>query len=382
MAEYYGPSRVITELGCTDKLGDYARVWGKKVLLVSGSGSMKRSGVLDRAVRSLENAEMEVSVYDRVSSEPSLELIEEGITLARKEKIDMTVGLGGGSAIDSAKAIAGLINQSGKVNEYFDGKPLEKAATLPFLAIPTTAGAGAEATKNAVLSDYKRLIKKSIRDDTWFAKTVLVDAELTTTLPTHLTASTGSDALTQAIESFVSLGAGPETDALASHAIYLIGRSLIRVCDDGDDLAARSDMLNGSLLAGMALASAGLGVVHGMAHPLGVMFDIPHGGVCGLLLPYVMEYNLEHNLDKYAQVAGLLGANTESLSTVEVASKALDMVVKTLEEIKLPLRLKGFGVTPEKFPKIIEETMPSGSTKSNPRKVTEEDVHILLQRAL
>ena len=382
MARYYQPSQILTELGCLDKLGDYAKVWGKRALLVSGTGAMKKSGALDRAILSLEKEEVGGTLFNKVSAEPSLELVEEGIELARRERVEMTIGLGGGSAIDTAKAIAGLINQSGKVADYYDGKPLGKSPTLPFLAIPTTAGAGAEATKNAVLTDYKRGIKKSIRDDSWFAKTVLVDAGLSTTLPREITASTGSDALTQAIESFVSIGAGPETDALASYAIHLIGRSLIRVCEDGSDLQARTDMINGSVLAGMALASAGLGVIHGMAHPLGVMFDIPHGAVCGLLLPHVMEYNLEHNLSKYAQIARFLGVNTDRLADEEAAAKALELVIRILEEIKLPLHLKDFGVTTDKFPKIIEETMPSGSTKSNPRKVTEDDVGSLLQKAM
>jgi alcohol dehydrogenase class IV len=382
MPVYYQPPQVITEPGCLGKLGSYAKAWGKKALLVSGSGAMKRSGALDRASESLKKAGVEVVLYDRVSGEPSLEVVEDGIAFARMEKVDMTVGLGGGSAIDTAKAIAGLINQSGRVEEYYEGKPLEKVPTLPFLAIPTTAGAGAEVTKNAVLADYKRRIKKSIRDDSWFARTVLVDAGLTMTLPRDVTASTGSDALTQAIESFVSIGASPQTDALASYAIHLIGRSLIGVCQDGGDISARADMLNGSVLAGMALASAGLGLVHGMAHPLGVMFGIPHGAVCGLLLPYVMEYNLEHSLSKYAQVAKILGADADGLSTRGAALKALEAVRRMLEEIKLPLHLKDFGVTPDKFPEVVKETMPSGSTKNNPRKVTEDEVHALLQKAM
>ena len=230
-------------------------------------------------------------------------------------------------------------------------------------------------TKNAVLIDPTRGLKKSIRSDQWFARLALVDPKLTLSLPSSVTASTGSDALCQAIEPFVSIGAQPVTDGLAIEAIRLIGRSLVRAYEDGQDIAARADMLYGSLLAGMALANARLGGVHGMAHPLGGHYRIPHGVLCGLLLPYMMEYNLEHAAQKYARIAQLLGQEGTPLQAVEA-------VRELLTKIGIPEHLEPLGVRRDDFPVLIEESLPSGSLKSNPRPLEAKDVRCILEMAM
>jgi alcohol dehydrogenase class IV len=381
MKRFYIPTEIITGVGCFAELGRVAERYGQRTLLVCGRTAMRKSGILDRAVTYLRQAGLEVQVYDAVAGEPTLDVVEGGVELARKEKIQVIIGLGGGSAVDAAKAIAGLVNQAGTVQEYHKGRAPEDPG-LPWIAVPTTAGTGAEVTKNAVLTDPERRVKASIRSDDWFARLALLDPELTIPMPPAVTASTGSDALCQAIESYVSIGAGPVTDALASEATARIGRSLARAYEDGEDVEARADMLYGSLLAGLALTNARLGGVHGMAHPLGLRYHIPHGTVCGLLLPYVMEYNLEYATAKYATVARLLGVDTSDMDEQESAATSVEVVWDILGVIDIPAHLAQFGVRQEDFPTIIAESLPSGSLKHNPRPLGEEDVRYILTQAL
>lgn len=381
MADFYLPTELSTGRGVFANLGRQAARFGRRAFLVSGVGAARRTGLLDRATRLLADAGVTAVPFSRVSGEPDLVLVEEGVALARQEGCDVVVGLGGGSAIDAAKAVAGAATLPGTIWDYHAGRPIEQAG-LPFLAVPTTAGTGAEVTKNAVLCDPRDGAKYSIRDDRWFARVAIVDPELMASMPPAVTASTGSDALCQAIESFTSIGANPVTDALAREAIVRIGRSLERAYAQGDDLAAREDMAYGSLLAGMAMASARLGGVHGMAHPLGSHFSIPHGVICGLLLPYTMAYNLPSTVAKYAEVGRLMGARGTFASAEAEARAAVEAVRALLSRIGIPEHLRGFGVTPDRFDQIIAESLPSGSLKHNPRPLAAADVRAILEAAL
>ena len=386
---FYLPTRVVSGLGCSRALGAEARLLGESALLVCSPGAAAREGFLDPMLFSLDDAGVAVCTYAQVQGEPTLDLVQAGIDQAREHGSQVVIGLGGGSAMDTAKAIAGLALQRGRVHEYHQGREIEGPG-LPLITVPTTAGSGAEVTKNAVLSDPSRQFKNSIRTDDWFARVTLVDPRLTLSLPPAITASSGSDALCQAIEAYVSIGASPTTDGLAGEAIRRIGRSLVAACQYGDDpsaplgqrLEARSDMLYGSLLAGMALANARLGGVHGLAHPLGMRFHIPHGTVCGLLLPHVMEHNLDWSEVRYAQVARWLGLDTAGLPLGDAARLAVVQVRQLLVQIDLPLRLREFGVTEADFPIIIEESLPSGSLKHNPRPLDAVDLSVILAAAL
>ena len=381
MKRYYQPTEVVSGVGCFEELGKKTRAYGQRALLVCGRSAIRKSGVLDRALSLLADARVMASVYDAVISEPSLDMVKGGVSLARTRRCQAIIGIGGGSAIDAAKAIAGIASLAGSVEEYHKGRALEGPG-LPLIAVPTTAGTGAEVTKNAVLIDVKNRDKHSIRDDSWMARVALVDPSLTVSMPPQITASTGSDALSHAIESFVSIGSMPVTDALAAEAIRLLGKSLLRSYEDGDDLEARSDTLYASLMAGMALASGGLGGVHGMAHPLGCHHHIPHGTICGLLLPYVMEYNSDYATEKYARVATLMGADTSKMTAQQAADEALRIVWGLLEKMDIPQRLSPLGVSEKEFDLIIERSLPSGSLKRNPRPLGAEDVRAILYQAL
>ena len=384
MKQFYLPTRIVTGAGCLSELGSLAAAYGllERALLVCGARSLRASGQLDRALDALQEAGVEATLYDAVAGEPTLDVVQAGLDLARSAGVDHVIGVGGGSAMDAAKAIAGLHGHPGTVDDYVGGARQVSGGGLPWIAVPTTAGTGAEVTKNAVLTSPRRECKSSLRHDAWFARVALLDPQLTVSAPPQITAASGSDALTQAIEGYTSIGASPVTDALACEAIARIGRSLQRAYRDGQDLAARADMLYGSMLAGMAFANARLGGVHGMAHPLGYRYHIPHGVVCGLLLPYTMAYNVAYARKKYAHVAWLLGVDTRGMDADTAANRAVDRARELVASVGIPSRLSGFGVSEADFPAIIEGSLPSGSLKHNPRPLGAADVRAILTAAL
>lgn len=373
------PTRLLQGVGCFDQLGTVTAAVGHKALLVCGRSARDRTGLLARAEALLDQAALGHGAYAEVSPEPTLDVVEQGIAMLRQAQCDVVIGMGGGSAMDVAKAIAGLARLPGQVAAYHQGRTLDGPA-LPFIAVPTTAGTGAEVTKNAVLSNPATGVKASIRGDDWFARVALIDPQLTLTVPPAVTAASGADALCQAIEAYVSIGASPVTDGLCERAIRLIGRSLEQAYTDGDDLQARSDMLYGSLLAGMALANARLGAVHGMAHPLGIRYHVAHGVICGLLLPHVMRYNLDHATAKYAQIARLMNPDP-NLPEAEAAKRSVDQVEALLVDIDIPLHLRDIGADRADWTQIIEQSLPSGSLKHNPRPMAAHDVHAVLEMA-
>lgn len=372
------PVSIVTGDGCLSQLGTRAATLGRRALLVCGR-SAQTSGTLSRALEHLHEAGLAVDVYPDVRGEPTLHLVAEGIALARRTSAEVLIGLGGGSAMDTAKAIAGLAPLPADPEEYFGGRTID-GAPLPWVAVPTTSGTGAEVTMNAVLTDEAAGAKKSIRSPSWFARYALVDPTLTLSLPPAVTAQSGADAFTQAVESFVSIGAMPLTDALCRDAIRLIGRSLLAAYRDPGEIAYRRDLHYGSLMAGMALANARLGAVHGMAHPLGYRHHLPHGLICGLLLPYVMGWNLSVASAKYAEVATLVGLGTRGMDEGEAAQAALDWTRLLLADLGIPKTLRDAGVTDMEPAAVARESM-SSSMEHNPRPMTEADVVALLERA-
>lgn len=379
--QFYLPTKIITGLGCFSQMPEAARGLGHKALFVCGRKALRRSGILERALNDLQKARVQTALYDAVQSEPTLGMVQGAVDLARQEEVEVVIGIGGGSAMDVGKATAVLSPQAGTVQEYHRGRPIDKPG-LPFISIPTTAGTGTEVTNNAVLTDPELGIKKSIRGPLLYATTAIVDPELTLSLPPEVTASSGADALCQAIESFVGHGAQPASDALSGQAIQRIGRSLVRAYENGSDIQARADMLYGSLLAGMSMTNTRLGGAHGLAHPLGHRHHIPHGVICGLLLPYVMEYSLEYAPDKYAQAAPLLQLDVEGMSPKEAARQAVEAVRCINERIGIPNHLRDFGVKTEAFADIIAKALPSGNLKNNPKPLGADDLQVILQRAL
>ncbi|HAA90479.1 MAG: 1,3-propanediol dehydrogenase DhaT [Thermoanaerobacterales bacterium 50_218] len=379
--DFLVPARIIFGPGSSGRLGEEACRFGRRVLLVTGKRSLRLSGMLDRVLAPLEAAKLDVLMFDQVDPEPSLEVVEKGREAAREQSVDLVVAAGGGSVLDVGKAIAGLFYEEGTVREYFEGRPIEKVG-LPWIAVPTTAGSGAEATRNSVLIDPVSERKQSIRCDWWMARVAVVDPVLTMSMPPRLTAITGMDALTHAIEAYTSRWSHPLTSSLALEAAILISRNLYSAYQKGSNREAREKMSLASLMAGIALNNARLGAVHGLAHPIGLRYHLPHGLVCGILLPYVMEYNLTIVEEKYARIALELGLVQPGSSSGEAARRLIHFVKSLKKRLGIPEKLSEVGLRAGDLSSIAEAALPSGSLAANPRAARKDDLLEILKANL
>ncbi|MEW5767964.1 MAG: iron-containing alcohol dehydrogenase [bacterium] len=369
------PRRIIFGKGSIRSIGCEAKKLGRKVLLVTGKRALAAVGVLDQFKEYLETAGLEVVLYNKVFPEPDLSTVDEGMALACQAGCDLIIGLGGGSSLDVAKTVAGLAKNGGKTVEYQEGREIRPELTLPFMAIPTTAGTGAEATYNAVITNPDQKVKKSIRSPALMAVLAVVDPELTMTASPEVTASAGMDALSHLVEGYCSLKANPVTDSLALSGIGLVGRSLRKAYNDGGDIEAREDMSLAALLGGIVLANAGLGAAHGLAASLGPVAQAPHGLVCAVLLPYVMEFNLEAVPQKLSMIAAALTGMPDQ--GPEAAARE---VKNLLSDLSISGHLRDLGVAPSDISKIVKGV--SSSAKYNPRPASPEDLTGLLEKAM
>jgi len=323
-----------------------------------------------------------------VTTEPTTEIVAAAVTAARQVRADVVIGLGGGSVIDTGKVVAAMLTNDGALEDYLEvvgaGQPLQRPA-VPYVAIPTTAGTGAEVTRNAVLCVPEKKVKVSMRSPLLLPHLALVDPLLTHSMPPELTASTGLDALTQLAEAFVSNKANPLTDGLCREGLQRAGRSLRRAFTDGSDAEAREDMAVASLFSGLALANAKLGAVHGFAGPLGGMIAVPHGVVCGRLLPLVIEANVralrERTADSAAlarhdEIARLLTGNSTA-----TAADAVAWIQDLCETFALP-GLRRFGLTEDAFPEAVAKARKASSMQGNPIELTEAELGAILARAI
>ncbi len=338
---------------------DACAAFGARGLLVCGH-SLERTGRLERILNANRRAAV-VQVWRHPGGEPTLGQLELLLETARDHNPDWIAAIGGGSVLDIAKAGAGLLDAPESVRAYHDGAPIPHSHRV-FIAVPTTAGTGSEATSVSVLTNSDTGVKKSIRHPSFLARLVLLDPDLLSDCPPEIVAASGMDAFTQAVESYCSKGATWYTDTLALKAAALISASLVRACH-GED-TARADMLIGSYLAGIALSNARLGLAHGLAHPLGARYRVPHGLTCAACLPQVLVFNRDAMAEKY-----------ERLSEA-VKMPLLDYVNSLLDTLNI--RSPFSGKTLVDRDAIIEETRASGSTKANPRDVTADDISQLL----
>jgi len=380
--EFAAPARIVVGEGTLREAGAIAAGLGARALVVEGRGGRAAPLLEVLRVRGVAAASL------RVQGEPTVALVEGGVALARGERCDLVVALGGGSVIDAGKAIAALLTNPGDPRDYLEvvgrGKPLA-ARAAPFVAIPTTAGTGAEVTRNAVLMVEDAAVKVSLRSPLMLPAVALVDPELTYSLPPALTASTGLDALTQCIEPFVTPQASPLTDAVAREGMRRAAGALARAVRDGGDVAARHDMAVASLCGGLALANAKLGAVHGFAAPLGGMFPVPHGVACARLLAPVAAINVRAlrarvpsspALARYDEVARLL--------TGHAGARAEDAAVWLRDlagSLDLP-PLSTFGVTRADVPRVVEKARRASSMQGNPVTLTDEELTEALEEAL
>jgi len=344
--------------------------------MVTGRRSLRASGALATISEALESAGVRVAVFDQVEPEPKLDFVRAGIEALRTEGCELVVAVGGGSALDVGKAIGGLAHAPGAVEDYYAGREV-LGPGVPVIAIPTTAGTGAEVTPNSVLSDPASGEKKSMRGSGLMPRVALVDPQLTAGMGPRETAYTGIDAFTQALESFISTGANAYSDPLALRAIELTGTHLRAAVADGSSAEAREAMSLGSLLAGLALASARLGLVHGMAHPIGARYSIPHGLACGILLPHVLRFNLPSAETKLALAARALG-----IAEAHSAEELVGWVAQLCEDVGVAPRLREFGATEADVDGLVPPSVSAGSSKFNPRPVDAAAVREVLAAAI
>jgi alcohol dehydrogenase class IV len=381
--EFATASRIVFGAGTLRDIGSLAKECGQRALVVTG----KNVGRAKPLLALLREKSVDAITF-AVSGEPEIETVRTGVALATHERCDCVISFGGGSAIDSGKAIAAMFTNEGDVLDYLEiigrGKALTKPSA-PFIAIPTTAGTGAEVTRNAVLASPEHRVKVSLRSPLMLPKIALVDPELTYDLPPALTASTGLDALTQLIEPYVCTRANPMTDALCVEGIRRAARSLRKTFENGRNVGAREDMALASLFGGMALANAGLGAVHGFAGPIGGMFPAPHGAICAALLPHVMETNLralhgrqpgKNAIRRYAEVARLLTQNAEATTDAGV-----EWVRNLVADLQIP-RLGTYDINASHTNELVEKAMKASSMKANPIMLTPEELAGILECAL
>ncbi len=381
--EFATATRILFGAGKLSEAAPAAKAMGQRALLVTG----RSPGRARRLQDALESEGLEVTVFS-VSGEPTIPMVRAATEAARQKQCDVVLSFGGGSAIDAGKAVAALLGNGGDPLDYIEvigkGRKITRPS-VPFLAIPTTAGAGSEVTRNAVLASPEHRVKASLRSPLMLPRLALVDPELTLDLPPEITAATGLDALTQLIEPYVSIRANPMTDIFCLEGIRRAARSLVRAYEDGRNLAARTDMAFASLLGGLALANAGLGAVHGFAAPVGGMFPAPHGAVCAALLPHVMHANIralrerapEHpSLERYRIVARLLTGDEKA-----AAEDGVEWVRQTARKLRIP-PLGAYGLTPAGVPAVVEKASRASSMKGNPIALTPAELTGILVAAI
>ena len=380
--QFKAPSIIVNGPGAAKEVGSYGKGLGKKALIVTDN-LLEKIGLLEDIKKSLEASGISFAVYDKVVMEPTLEYTEEGLRVYRESGADFLIAIGGGSPIDAAKAISALATNPGKMNDFEGPNRIPKPGA-PLIAIPTTAGTGSEVTQFTIITDTVRNVKMLIASPMIMPRVSLVDPMMTLKMPQGITAATGLDALTHAIESYVSVKAQPITEALGLHAIRLISENLRLAWCNGDNIDARTNMMTAALEAGLAFSNSSVALVHGMARPIGAYFHVPHGISNAALLSTVIEFSVPGNPRRYADIAEAMGENTTGLSTLDAGYLAAKAAKRLTSDLKVP-PLRGLGVEEGKFNSIVgqmaADALASGSPGNNPRKATKEEIIELYRKA-
>jgi alcohol dehydrogenase len=379
---FYAPTRIEYGIGKVDgQLKDEVKgLGGKKLLIVTDKGIVK-AGILEKVEKQLKENNLEFEVFSEVESNPRDTTVGKIADIAKKNKVDVLIAVGGGSSMDAAKAAGLLVTNGGQIHDYF-GLDMVKKRALPLITIPTTAGTGSEVTFWSVIDDTRKTmhVKESIGSALICPTVALVDPLMTVSLPPHLTAYTGMDALSHAVEGYFAVPAEPITDSLCLTAIQLITSNLAPAVLNGDNLEARDSMLLGSVIAGIAFFNSDVTIDHCLGEAIGGFNDTHHGLLMGILLPYVMDYNLATNPKKFAEIAKAMGENIDGLTLREAARKSIDAVVNLSRAIGMPT-LKDLNIKEQDFRVISEMAMKNVSVNSNPRKASIKDFEKILQDA-
>ena len=380
--EFATAQRIIFGTGTLAQVGDIASEYGNRALIVSGGGSVP----LEPLFEVLKASEIDWAVF-RVESEPDIPVVEAGLELANAEDCKLVIGFGGGSVLDTAKAIAAMLTNPGELMDYLEvvgaGKKILNPAA-PMIALPTTAGTGTEVTRNAVIAAPEHHVKVSMRSQKMIPTVAIIDPELTYSMPPSVTASTGMDALTQVIEGYVSRRANVMTDMICQEGIKRGSRALLTAYKNGQDQHAREDMCLASLMGGLALANGGLGAVHGFAGPIGGMFAAPHGLICASLLPHVMKVNVSaaeavdgstEIRSRYLDIARWVTRDPQAS-----VRDGVDWIAELADALEIP-GLRALGIERADFDTIIEKARVSSSMQKNPLELSEANLRAILDAA-
>ena len=353
----------------------------KKALIVTDKDLIK-FGVADQVIAVLKDANIPYEIFDEVKPNPTVKNVKAGIAAFQAAGADFMIAIGGGSSMDTSKAIGIIINNP----EFSDVVSLEgvantKKKSVPVIALPTTAGTAAEVTINYVITDEENVKKMVCVDPNDIPTLATIDPELMLSMPRGLTASTGMDALTHAIEGLITLGAWEMSDMFETKAIEMIAKWLPKAVENPSDIEARDGMATAQYIAGMAFSNVGLGLVHGMAHPLGAYYDIPHGVANALLLPFVMEYNKEAAKAKYRTIAEAMGVDTSSMSDDEAADAAVKAVKDLAIRVRIPQHLSEIGVPESGLPTLAQAAFNDVCTPGNPRQTNVEEILAIYKKA-
>lgn len=378
--QYFMPVKVLIGAGLSRQMGEHVRMFRPNRILIVTDRGILGTGLLGPIADSLREAGIPFAIFDGVEPNPSVESIYAGLSVYKEQQCDAVLSIGGGSSIDTAKSISILATNDGHILDYEGiGKIPHKG--VPHIAVPTTAGTGSEVTAATIVTNKAISFKLAVISPYLFPDLAILDPELTLRLPQEVTAATGMDALTHAIESYTSKAANAASQSLALGAIRMIGSHIVPAFYQGTNMESREQMLVASMLAGAAFAQSRLGNVHAISHTLGGLFDIPHGIANATLLPYVMRFNLPACPVRMKDIAVALGEDVMGLSSMEGGQKALDAVLRMNDQLFIPRTIKELGVDLSKLDKMVEDAMRSGNVLINPRLTRAEDIRTIIENA-
>jgi alcohol dehydrogenase class IV len=372
--------RVLYKSGLVQELGnEISHLAGTQAVIVTDAGVVQ-AGLLDQIAAGLQGSVAIVGSFTDVPANSSVAVVERGAAYARAQGADMIIAVGGGSPLDTAKCMRILLTEGGALHDY-EGYNLLERPLVPMIAIPTTAGTGSEVTPFAVIRDEQAHLKMTFASPFLAPDLAVLDPQMTRTLPQRLTAATGMDALTHAIESFVSSETNPISESLALYAIDMISNNLRAATHDSDDMDARGQMLVASAMAGMAFSSGFLGIVHAMAHAIGGMFEVHHGTANAILLPYGMQFNSVAVPNRYSRIARAMGVNAGGRAEGNVIADGIAAVRLLSVDCMLPTRLRDVGVPEDAFPALADTALGDAAIFTNPRPAIREQLIELLREA-
>ncbi|MDM0659473.1 L-threonine dehydrogenase [Clostridium perfringens] len=379
--KFFMPAISLMGADCLKDAGDQVGELGFKKALIVTDKVLGQIGIVKKVTDVLDNKNIEYAIYDETKPNPTVKNVNDGLALLKEKECDFVISLGGGSAHDCAKGIALLATNGGEIKDY-EGVDKSKKPQLPMVGINTTAGTGSEMTLFAIITDEERHIKMALVDKHLTPIIAVNDPMLMLAMPKSLTAATGMDALTHAIEAYVSTSATPITDACAEKAIELISNYLVNAIENGQDVEARDMMAYAEYLAGMAFNNASLGYVHAMAHQLGGFYNLPHGVCNAILLPHVQEYNKATSASRLAKIAKIMGGNIEGLTDEQGADLCIDMIKSLSQTIGIPEGLGVLGVKESDFETLATNALNDACSLTNPRKGNLEEVIAIFKKVM